>query len=145
MLKRKLTAILALDAVGYSRRMETDEAVTLEALSDLKAERLDPAFLKFRGRVFKEMGDGMLVEFPSVVDAVQCAYEIQLAAHDQSPSPRAQPHELIVNGETNLDGNLPMQHGVPIYVTTRFKNLEPFHSVNAFAGAGNRRSDSIIG
>jgi TolB-like protein/class 3 adenylate cyclase len=74
---RRLSAILAADMVGYSRLMEADEVGTLERQKAHRRELIDPAFQKFHGRIVKEMGDGVLVEFPSVVEAVQCAVEIQ--------------------------------------------------------------------
>jgi formylglycine-generating enzyme required for sulfatase activity/class 3 adenylate cyclase len=77
MVERRLAAILALDVVGYSRLMQEDELATLVAMRALKDQTLTPAFSRFGGRVFKEMGDGLLVEFSSVVDAVACAVEIQ--------------------------------------------------------------------
>lgn len=80
MVVRRLAAILALDVVGYSHRMAVNELGTLDQLHSLKNETLFPAFQQWHGRVFKEMGDGMLVEFASVVDAVECAHHIQHAA-----------------------------------------------------------------
>lgn len=76
-MERRLSAIFAADMVGYSRLMEADEIGTLEQQKLLRRELFDPSFDKYNGRVFKEIGDGILVEFPSVVDAVQCAVEIQ--------------------------------------------------------------------
>lgn len=75
--ERRLAAILAADVVGYSRLMSTDEAGTLGRLKALRREFLDPKTAEHGGRIVKLMGDGALVEFPSVVDAVQCAVEIQ--------------------------------------------------------------------
>ncbi len=74
---RKLAAILAADMVGYSRLMEVDEPGTLARLRTHRLEVVDPAIAKNRGRIVKTTGDGMLVEFNSVVDAVQAAVEIQ--------------------------------------------------------------------
>ncbi len=76
---RKLAAILAADIVGYSRLMETDEAGTLAQLKTHRKELIDPKIAEHRGRIVKTTGDGVLVEFASVVDAVQCAVEIQRA------------------------------------------------------------------
>src|SRR5262249_19646421 len=75
--ERKLVAILAADVVGYSRLMEVDEAGTLARLKTHRLELIDPAIAKHRGRIIKTTGDGLLVEFQSVVDAVECATEIQ--------------------------------------------------------------------
>ncbi len=74
---RKLAAILSADMVGYSRLMEADEHGTLARLRTHRLEVVDPAIAKNRGRIVKTTGDGMLVEFNSVVDAVQAAVEIQ--------------------------------------------------------------------
>jgi adenylate cyclase len=74
---RKLAAIMAADMVGYSRLMEVDEPGTLARLRTHRLEVVDPAIAKNRGRIVKTAGDGMLVEFSSVVDAVQAAVEIQ--------------------------------------------------------------------
>jgi adenylate cyclase len=74
---RKLAAILSADMVGYSRLMETDEPGTLARLRTHRLEVVDPAIAKNRGRIVKTTGDGMLVEFNSVIDAVQAAVEIQ--------------------------------------------------------------------
>ena len=72
-MERRLAAILAADLVGYSRLMGADEAGTLDRLEGLKAEILDPLLSQHRGRVVKRTGDGFLVEFASVVDALACA------------------------------------------------------------------------
>src|SRR3990170_3697985 len=74
---RRLAAILAADVAGYSRLMESDETGTLARLKTHRLELIDPAIEKNRGRIIKTTGDGMLVEFQSVADAVECAAEIQ--------------------------------------------------------------------
>ena len=68
--ERRLAAILAADMVGYSRLMEADEQGTLDRLKAHRREFIDPLIAEHRGRIVKLMGDGALVEFPSVVDAV---------------------------------------------------------------------------
>ena len=75
--QRRLAAILAADVVGWSRLMGADEAGTLACLKEHRRERIDPKLAEFGGRIVKTTGDGMLVEFPSAVDAVKCASEIQ--------------------------------------------------------------------
>jgi TolB-like protein/Tfp pilus assembly protein PilF len=75
--RRRLAAILAADVVGYSRMMQADEAGTLAALKSRRAEILQPLVAKYHGRVVKFMGDGVLVEFASAVDAVECAAQLQ--------------------------------------------------------------------
>jgi len=75
--ERRLAAVLAADMVGYSRLMEVDETGTLARLKTHRIELIDPAIAKNRGRIIKTTGDGILVEFHSVADAVLCAAEIQ--------------------------------------------------------------------
>jgi adenylate cyclase len=74
---RRLAAILAADVAGYSRLMGADEGGTLERLRALRRELLDPKIAEHRGRLVKTTGDGLLVEFSSVVDALRCAVEVQ--------------------------------------------------------------------
>src|SRR5277367_5360846 len=74
---RRLTAILAADVAGYSRLMGVDEEGTHERLKAHLGELVDPKIAEHRGRVVKNTGDGFLAEFPSVVDAVRCAVEVQ--------------------------------------------------------------------
>jgi adenylate cyclase len=76
-MERKLAAILAVDVVGYSRLMEADEAATFERLRAHRKELFEPGIEKHHGRIFKQMGDGLLAEFGSVVDAVECAVTLQ--------------------------------------------------------------------
>jgi len=75
--ERRLAAVLAADMVGYSRLMEVDETGTLARLKTHRIELIDPAIAKNRGRIIKTTGDGILVEFQSVADAVMCAVEVQ--------------------------------------------------------------------
>src|SRR5207342_812960 len=74
---RKLAAILAADVVGYSRLAAADEDRTLSRLRGLRSDLIDPAIDAHRGRIVKRTGDGSLIEFRSVVDAVRCAIEVQ--------------------------------------------------------------------
>jgi adenylate cyclase len=74
---RKLAAILVADVVGYSRLAGADEDRTLARLRGLRSDLIDPAIAAHRGRVVKRTGDGSLIEFRSVVDAVRCAIEMQ--------------------------------------------------------------------
>ncbi len=75
--KRRLAAILAADIAGYSRLMGADEEGTLARLKAYRSELIDPKNKQHRGRIVKTTGDGILIEFPSVVDAVRCAIEVQ--------------------------------------------------------------------
>jgi adenylate cyclase len=74
---RRLTAILAADVAGYSRLMGADEEGTHERLKAHLGQLVDPKIKEHRGRTVKNTGDGLLAEFPSVVDAVRCAVEVQ--------------------------------------------------------------------
>jgi adenylate cyclase len=77
--ERRLAAILAADVAGYSRLIEADEEGTLRRLKTLRSEVIDPQIAGNRGRIVKTTGDGLLVEFASVVDALRCAAEMQSA------------------------------------------------------------------
>jgi len=81
---RRLAAILAADVAGYSRLMGADEEGTHERLKALRRELLDPKIAEHHGRVVKSTGDGVLVEFPSVVDAVRCAVAVQQAMPERN-------------------------------------------------------------
>jgi len=76
-LERRLVAVLAADVVGYTRLMGKDEAETLQRLTNLRQRFLEPLIAKHRGRIVKLMGDGLLVEFASIVDALTCAMDWQ--------------------------------------------------------------------
>ena len=76
---RKLAAILVADVVGYSRLAGADEDRTLARLRGLRSDLIDPAVAAHHGRVVKRTGDGSIIEFRSVVDAVRCAIEMQTA------------------------------------------------------------------
>ncbi len=75
--ERRLAAIFAADVVGYSRLVAMDEEGTIARLKSLREELVDPAIAKHQGRIVKTTGDGLLVEFPSVVDAVRCCISVQ--------------------------------------------------------------------
>src|SRR5437764_7429855 len=75
--KRRLAAIVSADVAGYSRLMGHDESRTLAALKAHRRELIDPKIAEYGGRIVKTTGDGLLLEFPSVVDAVRCAVDVQ--------------------------------------------------------------------
>ena len=107
--QRRLAAILAADVVGYSRLMEADEAGTLAALKARRREVLEPLVAKHQGRIFKVTGDGVLVEFASAVNAVQCAVDLQqgmAAANDGQPEDRHIVLRIGVNlGDVMVEGS----------------------------------------
>src|SRR5215468_6236881 len=82
--QRRLAAIVSADVAGYSRLMGRDESGTLAALKALRQEVVDPAIASHGGRIVKTTGDGLLLEFPSVVNAVRCAVEVQTAMADRT-------------------------------------------------------------
>jgi len=84
--ERRLAAILAADVAGYSRLIEADEEGTLGRLKTLRAEVIDPKIASHMGRIVKTTGDGLLVEFASVVDALRCAAELQVALAEGNAS-----------------------------------------------------------
>jgi len=99
--ERRLAAILAADVVGYSRLMERDEAGTLATLKSRRTDILQPMVSKHHGRVIKLMGDGVLVEFASAVNAVACAVELQ-AAMDNANAGVAEGQRIVLRVGINL-------------------------------------------
>src|SRR5690348_5939949 len=106
--KRRLSAIFAADVAGYSRLMGTDEEGTHQRFKEYRGSLIDPKVREHHGRVFKTTGDGVLVEFPSVVDAVRCAVEVQRAMIDrnaETPEDRRIALRIGVNlGDVIVDG-----------------------------------------
>ena len=106
---RRLAAILAADVAGYSRLMGADEEGTLERLKALRRELLDPKIAEHHGRIVKTTGDGLLVEFASVVDAVRCAVEVQQAMPERNTGVAAENHiELRIGinlGDVIVEGD----------------------------------------
>ena len=107
--ERRLAAILAADVAGYSRLMGADEEGTLDRLKAHRRQLVDPKIAEYRGRIVKTTGDGMLVEFPSVVDAVRCAVAIQRAMVDRNtdvPADKRITFRIGVNlGDVIIDGD----------------------------------------
>ena len=107
-MERRLTAILAADVVGYSRLMGANEAGTLAALKALQTDFIDGKIAEHHGRIVKQTGDGMLVEFPSVVNAVACATEVQRGMRDRNadaPGDRRIQFRIGVNlGDVIVEG-----------------------------------------
>ena len=108
MVERRVTAILAADVAGYSRLMGVDEEGTLTELKSHRAGLIDPKIKEHHGRTVKTSGDGMLVEFVSVVDAVRCAVEIQRGmAERNTPVPEKNRIEFRIGinvGDIMIDG-----------------------------------------
>jgi TolB-like protein/class 3 adenylate cyclase len=115
---RKLAAILAADVVGYSAQMERNEAGTFARLKAGRTELFEPEIARHHGRIFKLMGDGLLAEFASVVDAVECAVSLQRGLAERNAS-LPETEQILVRmginlGEVIIDGNDCYGEGVNI-------------------------------
>src|SRR5262252_3219357 len=82
--QRRLAAIVSADVAGYSRLMGEEESRTLAALKAHRRELIDPKITEYGGRIVKTTGDGLLLEFPSVVEAVRCAVDVQRGMADRN-------------------------------------------------------------
>jgi TolB-like protein/class 3 adenylate cyclase/Tfp pilus assembly protein PilF len=124
---RRLTTIVAMDVVGYSRLMEIDEKGTLDRLKDIRSRIVGPAVARHSGRTVKLMGDGMLVEFPSVVGALQCAVEVQreLAMRNGSAGEERRLHLRIGLhvGDVIVEGD--EIYGDGVNVASRLESIAP--------------------
>src|SRR6202045_638056 len=123
--ERRLAAILAADVAGYSRLMGADEEGTLARLKALRREVADPKIKEHRGRIVKTTGDGLLLEFASVVDAVRCAVEVQREITERNADvPRDRRIELRMGinvGDIIKDGR--DIHGDGVNVAARLEAL----------------------
>ncbi|MBI1212558.1 MAG: adenylate/guanylate cyclase domain-containing protein [Alphaproteobacteria bacterium] len=125
-MQRKLTAILSADVVAYSSLMERDEAGTLTRLKENRAAIFDPEVARHGGRQFKLMGDGALVEFASVVAAVNCAIAIQSATEGTTSKPIR--YRIGINlGEVIVEGD--DIYGEGVNVAARIQALAPVGGV----------------
>src|SRR5664279_173145 len=117
-IERRLAAILAADIAGYSRLMGQDEVATLRALKAHRRELVDPTIARHHGRIVKTTGDGMLVEFASIVDAVGCAVSIQrgmIGRNEAVPRDRQIIFRIGINvGDIIIDGDDIFGDGVNI-------------------------------
>ncbi|HEV2897040.1 MAG TPA: adenylate/guanylate cyclase domain-containing protein [Pseudaminobacter sp.] len=124
-MERKLAAILAADVVGYSSLMERDEAGTFERLTAGRKELFEPEIEKRHGRIFKLMGDGLLAEFGSVVDAVECAVSLQRGLAERNAnvleSERITVRIGVNLGEVIVDGG--DRYGEGVNVAARLEQL----------------------
>jgi adenylate cyclase len=116
--KRRLVAILAADMVGYSRLIQLNETGTISRQKSLRKQLIDPKFVQYGGRIVKTTGDGLLVEFQSVMDAVQCAADIQseMAQRetDLPPESRIRYRVGINLGDIIIDGEDILGDGVNV-------------------------------
>ncbi len=123
--QRRLAAILAADVVGYSRLMERNEASTLATLKTRRKDVLEPLVARHRGRIFKELGDALLVEFGSAVNAVECAADVQQAmatANDALPEPQRMVLRIGINlGDVVIEGE--DLYGDGVNIAARLESL----------------------
>ena len=117
--ERRLAALLAADVVGYSRLVELDEAGTLAAIKALRVEVIDPLLAEHHGRIVKLMGDGAIVEFASVVDAVACAVAVQLGVAERTKRNVAADRQIVFRiginlGDVVVDGDDLLGDGVNV-------------------------------
>jgi adenylate cyclase len=123
--ERRLAAILAADVVGYSRLMGLDETGTLQRLREHRRELIDPKIADHKGRIVKTTGDGLLIEFPSVVEAVACAVAVQQGMVERNAATPAQ-QRIVFRAGINLgdviveDGDL---HGDGVNVAARLEGI----------------------
>jgi adenylate cyclase len=126
-MERRLTAILAADVVGYSRLMGANESGTLAALDALRTDFINPKIAEHQGRIVKHTGDGMLVEFPSVVNAVACAAEMQRGIRNRNvgvPQDQRIEFRMGVNvGDVIVQGEDILGDGVN--VAARLESIAP--------------------
>jgi class 3 adenylate cyclase len=124
-MERRLVAILAADVVGYSRLMTVNEADTLEQLRQHRDELIDPKVAQHHGRVVNIVGDGLLLEFASVVDAVTFAVDVQVAMRKRNldvPLDRRMEFRIGVNvGDVIVKGD--DVHGDGVNVAARLESL----------------------
>ena len=130
---RRLAAILAADVAGYSRLMGADEEGTHQRLQALRRELLDPKIAEHHGRIVKTTGDGLLVEFASVVDAVRCAVEVQQAMPERNTSVAADSRiELRIGinlGDVIVEGDDLYGDSVNIFICHRSGAGEPGYRI----------------
>ena len=126
-IERRLAAILAADVVGYSKLMGEDEAGTLAALKKIHSELVTPRLADHKGRLFKTTGDGLMVEFPSVVNAVACGVDIQramAARNADMPENRVIQFRIGINlGDVIVEGEDVIGDGVN--VAARLESMAP--------------------
>lgn len=116
--RRRLAAIVAMDVVGYSAKMGEDETRTLAVMREVRSGVVDPCLEAFRGRLFKEIGDGLMIDFVSVNDAVMFAVEVQrlmLQRNSREPEHRHLVFRVGINvGDVILEGDDVFGEGVNI-------------------------------
>jgi class 3 adenylate cyclase len=159
---RRLAAILAADVAGYSRLMGADEEGTLAALKTVRAEMIDPTIAEHRGRIVKTTGDGLLVEFASVADALRCATEWQRGISERDAAKpvenriefRIGIHQgdiVVEDGDIFGDGvNVAarlegLAEAGGICISARYRRTPPASSTSLSKTLASRRSKTSLG
>src|SRR5712671_1068339 len=144
-IERRIAVVLCADVVGYSRMMGSDEEGTLAALNSVRRDIVDPKIADYRGRTVRSMGDGFLIEFNSVIDAVQCAIAIQnaMAAGPVEPVPT---REILFRmglniGDVVTDGDA--IYGDGITVASRLESLAEPGGVNISRAVRDQIRDQL--
>ncbi len=143
--ERKLAAILAADVAGYSRLVGVDEEGTLARLKAIRRALVDPRISKHRGRIVKTTGDGMLVQFASVVDALRCAVEVQremIARNSDTPKEKRIEFRMGINvGDVIVDGD--DIHGDGVNVAARLEGLSEPGGICVSVGVCDQVRDKL--
>ena len=144
-LQRRLAAILATDVVGYSRLMGIDEVGTLADLKAMRRDFIDPTIAAHSGRTIKLMGDGSLVEFASVINAVTCAFEIQKLVRERGgdglDSKKIQFRMGINVGDVIVDGD--DIYGDGVNIAARIEALADPGGIFIARGAADEVRDKL--
>ena len=143
--EHRFAIILCADVVGYSRLMGLDEEGTLAALRAVRRDFVDPKIAEFKGRIVRAMGDGLLVEFSSVVDAVRCAIDIQRAMPEHGshlPADKRIRFRIAINmGDVVSDGDLIYGDGVAI--AARMESLADPDGINVSRAVRDQIRDRL--
>src|SRR2546423_8533618 len=144
-IERRIAVVLCADVVGYSRLMGSDDEGTLAALNSVRRDIVDPNIADYRGRTVRSMGDGLLVEFNSVIDAVQCAIAIQngMAARpiDQMPKRQIRFRMGLNIGDVVSDGEA--IYGDGIIVASRLESLAEPGGINISRAVRDQIRDQL--
>jgi adenylate cyclase len=143
--ERRLAAIVSADVVGYSRLIGADEAATLAAMRSHRAEMIDPLIAKHGGRIVKTMGDGLLLEFPSVVNAVKCSIGVQermFRRNSNVPKDKRIEFRIGINlGDIVIEGD--DIHGDGVNVAARLQEVSESGGL-ALSGIAHESLGSLI-
>jgi adenylate cyclase len=143
--EHRFAVVMCADVVGYSRLMGIDEEGTLAALRAIRRDLFDPSIEQHRGRIVRTMGDGLLVEFASVVDAVRCALAVQRAMPQHGgvlPEDRRMRFRIAINmGDVVSDGDL--IHGDGVAIASRMENLAEPGGINVSRAVRDQVRDRL--